>query len=534
MRSSDIALVVLLIVVAVLAVSSARMDAATTDEPAHIAAGMVKLQYGWLNLFREQPPLMNSLSALPVMMAGYRMPDGWQSGPDHWTVGRKFLYYSHYDAHRILFLARLMTILLFLDLVFAVYLFVKRQTGNAWWALGAAALTGFCPNLMAHGRLITVDFALTFFAFTATVYLLAMIERPSIAIAIFFGISAVAAPMSKVSGLILGPYFAAVIIAAFMFKRVRDPKRFVRAVAVSVAAGLLFFECFTLAEMSSAYIHFQYPHTPRLFVPFADYLDNVKTIRAWYAHGHELPQFLLGRFSRSGWPYYYLVAFLLKTTLPAIFLTIAAIVAGVRKRSFAFFALLGFVVLFMVVAGAGHLDLGLRYVLPIYPFLYAAIAIGLYEPRASSDARSGVAVALAVLVIWHIAENLANYPSYIAYFNESIGSKRNADKFLIDSNLDWGQDLRRLDQWCRHNDVRRISIQYFGGGDIEYDMRFAEPDIRWAPEPSPIPKGYFALSRHLYRIGMPLWGVDYDEYLKAQHASYVTSIGGSINIYRVE
>lgn len=165
-----------------------------------------------------------------------------------------------------------------------------------------------------------------------------------------------------------------------------------------------------------------------------------------------------------------------------------SLVVGFRRRSFAFWSLLLFVGLFFVVAAVGHLALGIRYVLPVYPFIYATTAIAL---NATSLRRVGAAVVVALLA-WHAAENLLAYPSYISYFNELIGSRRNADEFLIDSNLDWGQDLRRLDLWCRDNPVSQITIHYFGAGDVDYDLRAAKPIVRYAPGPGLVPTGYFA------------------------------------------
>ena len=521
----------LVAVVIALSAGSVRRDSATSDEPAHIVNGVIKLSDRWLNFFREQPPLMNSLSALPVVLSGYRVQGEWRGG-NHWIVGRQFLYRSGYDAYRILFLARLPTIALFAGLVAVVYWFVHRQTGNALWALAAAALTGFCPNLMAHGRLATVDMALTFFAFASTALLITMMTRPTTGIAILFGITAVAAPMSKVSGAILAPYFAIVVAAAFLLRRIPEPKRFLKALAISIATALVFFVLFGLALTGGAYARAEYPDLPRLFVPFAEYAANIRTINAWYSKGHALPQFLMGEFSPTGWPHYYLVAFLLKTPIPAILLAIAALVAGMRQKSLPFLALLFFVLLFFGVAAAGQLALGVRYVLPIYPFLYAAIALAL----SATDLRRAGAAIVAVLLLWHAAENLRTYPSYIAYFNQLIGSHRNADKFLIDSNLDWGQDLRRLNDWAASNDVKQMAVHYFGGGAVEYEMRAARPIIYYAPVPQLLPPGYFALSRHFYRVSFypPVWGVNYDEYLEASKAQYVTSIGGSIDVYRVD
>ncbi len=522
MRSSGAALAVVLIVVAILCASSARIDSATVDEPAHLAAGMIELSHGWLNFYHGQLPLMNSISALPLFLAGYRIPVGWQNGPDEWSVGRHFLYRSGHNAHRLLFLARLPTIVLFLGLCVAVYAFVLQQTGSGWWALAAAALTGFCPNLMAHGRLVTVDLGVTVFAFVATIALLRLIERPSYPTAIMLGVSLAAAVLTKVSALILGPYFLAVIVLALLFRRIGNVRRLLLTLTVGAITALLFFEGFVLAEMSPQI----YATTPRLMVPFVHYTEVVRYIRTFYLEANDVLQFRLGNFSRSGWGDYYLVAFLFKTTLPAMLLLIAAVVSGIRRKPFITIALLGFVVMFMIAASAGHIDLGIRYVLPIYPFIYALIAIAL------ADRTRTLVVIVTALVLWHAGENLRTDPSYIAYFNELIGSHRNADRFLVDSNLDWGQDLRRLDQWCRRNGVKQIALHYFGGADYEYEMRSARP-LPWLGPFDRLPNGYFAVSRHLYRLSRLIWGVDYERYLESQRAEFVTSIGGSINVYRV-
>ncbi|MGZ8798164.1 MAG: hypothetical protein ACXW2F_12530, partial [Thermoanaerobaculia bacterium] len=55
---SNVILVLLTLAIAALSVGSVTLDSATADEPAHIAAGYMKLVYGKLDFFREQPPLM--------------------------------------------------------------------------------------------------------------------------------------------------------------------------------------------------------------------------------------------------------------------------------------------------------------------------------------------------------------------------------------------------------------------------------------------------------------------------------------------
>ncbi|MGZ8868308.1 MAG: ArnT family glycosyltransferase [Thermoanaerobaculia bacterium] len=521
----------LLFVVVILSVASVRLDSATSDEPAHIANGVIRVTERWPGFFREQPPLMNSLSALPLVLSGYRVPPGWKGG-NHWSVGQRFLYLSGYDPYRILFLARLPTIALFAALIAVMYWFVLRQTGSAGWALAAATLTGFCPNLMAHGRLATVDLAMTFFSFVATVLLIELITRPSMRVAVTFGVTAAAAVMSKVSGVILAPYLALVVGAAFALRKVQEPRRFLKGLAVAIVAAVLFFEAVSLAETGSDFVRAEYPDTPVLLVPFAEYLANIRTISAWYDKGHAHPQFLLGQFSREGWKHYYLVALLLKTSIPALVLFVAAAVIAVWKRSFVLTILLLFVVLFLVVAATGHLALGVRYVLPVYAFLYAAavIAVGSVNPR-----RAGIVI-VGVLVGWHVFENVVAYPSYLSYFNQFIGSHRNADRYLIDSNLDWGQDLRRLDRWLGEKKVDEVIVHYFGGGAPQFDVS-ARVIGSYGAGGKPLPKGsWFALSRHYYRLSFApsISRENYDDYLARSGARYVATVGGSINVYRVE
>ncbi len=249
-----------------------------------------------------------------------------------------------------------------------------------------------------------------------------------------------------------------------------------------------------------------------LTLPFRAYLAEVRAVREFYV-ANPLPQFLLGEFSQDGWPHYYLVAMAVKMTLPALALLLIAIV---RTRRFEAVICLLFAALFLFVSAFSSLNLGIRHVLPIFPFLFAACAISVSRRIT------------LVLVAAHALTALLAYPSYLSYFNPLIGSHRNADRVLIDSNLDWGQDLRRLAHWTRENDIDVIRVHYFGAGSLEHEL--GPRAVRWpAPRKELLPKGWFALSRHFYRLR-----TGYDAYLRASGAQYVTTIGGSIDVYKVE
>ncbi len=536
------ALALLLLGVVALSVGSVRLDSLTVDEPEHITTGMIKLTAGRLDFFREQPPLMDSVFAIPLVLHGYLLPAGFELEGYPWSIGRERLYQSTLDVHRVVLDVRLLTIALFVALVLTVFWFVRRETGSEMWALAGAALTGLCPNVMAHGRLITVDLPATLFCFAAAALFLTLLEKPSRPRAALFGVAVAAALMTKASANILAPWLVIVLVIAF--RRIEDRRKFAAVIGIAIAAAVVFAELAVNLEASEAFIREAHPAMARMpllrvGLPFVEYVENIRAIQTWYAGGHTMPQFFLGQYSYTGWPAYYPVAFLLKTTIPAILIiVIAAVMAGTRRdsRPLSVIACGAFVLLFLIAAARGNLDLGIRYVLPIYPFLYAGAAIALSKVKVLGPRASGLGWVVAVLLAWHVAENLASYPGYISYFNELIGSRRNADKFLIDSNLDWGQDLRRLDLWCRDNQVSRITIHYFGGAVVEYEMSSARPIVRQRIGPDLLPKGYFALSRHYYRVSFAprAWGLDYDAYLEASRARYVTTVGGSIYVYRVE
>jgi hypothetical protein len=534
-RPAAVAVVAALILIIVaLALSSVRLDSATMDEPAHMAGGMVKLLHGRLDFFRDNPPLMNAISAAPLIMTGHRLRPGWTPDTDHWVLGRVILYRSGYDADRLLFLARLPTVALFALLSLLVYAFVARETASRAWGIAAMALTGFCPNLMAHGRLATTDIAATTFMFAAGILLLRMIERPTALLAIGLGAASACAILSKTSAIFLGPYFIVVIVLAFLMKKVTAPRRFAAMFGLAIVAAIVVAEVVILGLASDSYLRENFPDLPRIAVPFAELLANLQAIRTWLVRGHKLPQFLLGEFSFGSWPHYYLVAMLLKTTIPALLLIVAGIVAGIRARKLSVLSSLLFAVMFLIVASTSALAVGVRYVLPVYPFLYAAAIIAL--AGSVKNARLAAPVVIALLS-WHAAENALAYPGYIAYFNEITGGNKNADRFLIDSNLDWGQDLRRLDRWCAENGAKEMTIHYFGGGDVERGLpAVAKVNIRYGPGPGLLPEGWFALSRHFYRLSFfpAVSPVDYDSYLEASGARYVGTVGDTILVYRVD
>jgi hypothetical protein len=116
-----------------------------------------------------------------------------------------------------------------------------------------------------------------------------------------------------------------------------------------------------------------------------------------------------------------------------------------------------------------NLNIGHRHLLPLYPPVFVlAGAAGAWLSRRTAR----IAAVVAVLLVWHIAESLAVWPSYLTYFNELAGGPSNGYKHLVDSSLDWGQDLPTLHDWLHDNNLENgtppVYLLYFGTGRPEY------------------------------------------------------------------
>ena len=192
--------------------------------------------------------------------------------------------------------------------------------------------------------------------------------------------------------------------------------------------------------------------------------------------------FLLGNYSNTGFHSYFFNAFLLKTPLPALLLVVTALVLSLlrcaRKHWVPIFLLVP-VGLYFLVAVTSHLNLGIRHLLPIYPFLYVLAGGLVLEMDRWRRSIRVVALLIAVSAI-AVSSRMVFFPvnglkwqrvapHYLAYFNELAGGPANGFKELADSNLDWGQDLKNLKLWLVAHDIKDpIYLCYFGMADPRF------------------------------------------------------------------
>jgi hypothetical protein len=294
---------------------------------------------------------------------------------------------------------------------------------------------------------------------------------------------------------------------------------------------------------------------------------NLERDLAGFSRGTGYPAYLRGELhltkdpdtGRVGWRYYYVYALLVKVPLGTWLLLAAAAVAALSSRRFRLRgcdeAVLALPPLILLASMSllTDINIGLRYVLPVLPFLFiTASRLARQQSPHSSRITHSASLFVALCLGWNVVTALAMYPHFLAYFNQLAGGPANGHKHLIDSNLDWGQDLLELRRWlARHPQEGPIHLAYFGSVDpliagIPFtlppaDRRTLSPTDQLRAAPDALVPGLYAVSVN-YLTGLPFRSYNADGRLVAipQNAySYLRALdpaaraGYSIWIYRL-
>jgi hypothetical protein len=251
----------------------------------------------------------------------------------------------------------------------------------------------------------------------------------------------------------------------------------------------------------------------------------------------------MGQTSPRGWWYYFLVALAVKTPLPTLLLSGAGLLVVTRWRRWRALAALWVpALLFLALTMTARLAIGYRHILPIVPFIImlAAYAAGSLWPRLQQ--RRFLRLALPLLLLWQVAGTALLFPHHEAYFNEVAGGPENGAAWLVDSNLDWGQDLPALRQLMEERGIEEVNLAYFGTAlpeayGINYHplpgfLRFVTGAEVEAYNPYTPPPGWYAISRTSLHLGLLLQNVDLYAYFRDKEP--VARAGHSINLYHVD
>jgi len=391
----------------------------TVDEPAHVAAGAEWLS-GTYELDPQHPPLARILVALGPALRGAHY-----ERLSHWLFSGNAILYGAGDSLSTLASARAGTLAFFLLGCWVVFAWTRRLYGDV---AGVVALFFFAlqPTVLAHSGLATTDMAAAATIIAALYAFARWQEEPSVARAVIMGIAIAAAIASKFSAIVFLPAAGCAAILAARRARAESPRPLMQLLLAVVVAivGVLAIYRFDVGA----------------------FLNGIEDLRAHNKAGH--PSYLFGKVRREGWWYYFPVALWFKTTLPLL----VAFAFGVRKRTA---PLVGAFAAILVVAMFSRISIGVRHVLPLYPLMATIAAYGVLQLRRP--------VAIAILVA-QVATFALAHPDHLPYFNLTAG--RDPSRILLDSNLDWGQDLLRLEAACERRGIDEMHIAYFGSADL--------------------------------------------------------------------
>jgi hypothetical protein len=493
-------------VLATVQIRSIRQEAQTWDEGFEIVGGYQYLTTGEYRTSLENPPLERILAGAPLLLVRPDLKgaalDAHNTMTSDVDAGVEFLYHNRVPADTILFAARLPMIAVTVGLVCVLAAWCRKRFGAAV-GIVAALLFSLDPTVIAQGRYVKNDMTVTAMAFLAVMawdwFLTTGKDRALISSGLALGL----ALGSKYSAVFLLPVF--LVLYVLHEWRKFSLARFVRSFAVVAALAA--------AVILVLYAPYAGALVPRgrgsAGQPLRDAVDQATAFGrgvAWLgsrlgwrsypyltglttfvAHGGGThPAYLWGDHGASGWWYYFPFAFVVKTpvgTLAALALLIGLAAFRLRWKqiwaalskdparttelgpvpALAWFAMLTPIVLYGALSAAGHVDIGLRHLLPMYPFFYALLAAGPLTPQWRFKGP-----VMAVILIATAAESLAAYPYYTAFFNVLVGGPKNGPKYLVDSNIDWGQDLKRLGRFSAEHGSPRMCISYFGTAPTWY------------------------------------------------------------------
>jgi 4-amino-4-deoxy-L-arabinose transferase-like glycosyltransferase len=471
----------------------------TSDEAAHLSAGYSYLTRGDFRLNPEHPPLIKELAALPLLPLGLDFPDDrlWQMA-EEWNIGRLFVHENRLPNDTILFLGRLPVLVLSVLLGWVLYRTGRRLFGAAGGLL-TLALYVLDPNVVAASGLVTTDLGITLFIFLAAVAMREWLDGPTTRRLLLLGLATGGAFAAKYTALWLPPILAGLGLSVLL----RDPgpaaawrvprlRRLLRL--VTAAPVVILVAAFVLALSYG-------------FTGLPWWLEGLNRTLHHSAMGHRA--WLMGEISDTGWWYYFPLAFLWKTppgTLLILLGGLAAFALGRRLKARDEWFLLVPCGLILVIVCAWKVNIGLRHLLPLYPFLYL-FAGRLLMPdhrEAPSGRWRWEAVLVAAGLAWNGVEAVRITPEHLAYFNFLAGGPAGGHRYLLDSNCDWGQASKALKRYLDAQGVPMIYCAFTGNSDpwyygVRYQYAPGSGNMRSAKErparmPLEAPRELFAIN----------------------------------------
>lgn len=500
-----------------LTLHAAHVETPTADEFAHVPAGVAAWRQGRTDLYRSNPPLLKLLLAAPVAVDAsvnaplvVEPPMLW--GP--WEYGHRFMNANRAKYLALIFRARWVAV----GLGLLAGLVVFRWARDAFGLRAAAVVTSLfllCPNVLAHGHLATIDMGALSTILVAMFALRWAYRDTTRARLLVAGAALGLALATKFLAVLILPAFLLLAVVHRWRAVTPSPARRLQqalwdfawmlvAALVVVNASIGFADSFR--PLGSFDLRSNFATSLQSVLPACmpvplprEYALGFDAAKEISEHG-EFGSYLMGQWSEHGWWYYNLVA--LGVKVPIMILVLLAVSVACWRRSrldrielYSLLVPLGTLVLGF--STASNLNIGIRHVLPAFPFLF--LLLGPVFMTTTSRSRERLSFAVAACALIATAINVAAiHPNYLTFFNAIAGGPNRGTAWLLDSNLDWGQDLYRVPTAVASIDPDESPyLLYFGLVDPAlYGLRY-----RLVP-PTPV-EGIIAVSENF------LWGYPY-------------------------
>ncbi len=432
-----------------------QQQSQTFDESVNLVSGYYFVKTGKSYLNPEHPPLISLFSSLPLFFLRLNPPVIDRDNPEQefynpknskyrYRIANRFIYENNVSHDIILFLARLPIVILSCALAFLIF-FLSNKFWGFYAGMFSLLLYSLDPNFIAHGELVTMDVGLAFFYTLSSYLYIDYLNNKKL-----YKLPLVALSFSLA---VLTKFPAFLLLIVFFIISTIDGYRNLRKLINNYA------EIFLVLLFSFIVIFVFYREN------IGDYLRSLQ-----YAYNHSKYgdyNFLFGAFSPNGWFYYFIIAFLVKTpsaTLAIFLLTLIVFLKNRKQlRMYTYIILPSFV--FLLASLFSTVNIGHRYILPLYPFLFI-FAGSLLREEFTKSKIFRILTMFCVLVL--VYSNFKIYPHYLSYFNILGGGPERGHRILVDSNIDWGQDLKFLKKYMDNNKVDEIYFAYFGSVDPGY------------------------------------------------------------------
>lgn len=558
-----VALVALLLLLnGTLATTSALRKSVTVDEFAWLPNGMAILRTGSFHIQADTPPLGKVLPALAV--AGFTSAkfDGQtaQELKSAWACGHQFIAQNPDDFHGYFMVGRGPSIVILSLTCLFSYLLAARLYGRSGGLLTAACVC-LSPNLIAHGRLATNDIHLTFGVVLVVFAVDMLLKRPRWQAALLLGLGLALALLSKFTGVVvflLTPIVIAVCLLLAKFAQqtsehrsddAPEPDATWGSASRAVLMQTLVACCFAILLVNLAYgfqgslttlgaFEFQSSGMQKLQASLPGWLPM--PLPSEYVLGPDkqlmdsgYESYLMGRFRNSGFWSYYVVAFLVKTPLGLLAFGAVATLAGGRPRLRETPLLAFGVFLFVFFTVAGHKNIGLRYLLMMIPLGCVFLGRFVNSSLWTESERSRRVAVLTTSVLWLglLFATVSQWPHYLPFFNIVSGGPSNGRLWLLDSNIDWGQDLLLLREFMEKHQIDEVDLAYFGRVRPEhYDINFhhlvTQSKNRYA-----VISANLLWGRRYYVNGTAYWIEDRDHYASYRQGRPVAVLGHTLYVF---